>query len=98
MLETGVKGQIKGIGSMIAVFFSEGPWENARDFANGLISSGEFLRFFHLEMLNRGIFFLHRGMFALSTPMTEVEVDQAVVIFKETLAKLKPLADDIGLT
>ena len=83
---------------MLAVFFSEGPWDNARDFSEGLLTSGELLRFFHLEMLNRGVFFLHRGMFALSTPMTEAEVDLALVIFRETLEKLKPLADEIGLT
>jgi glutamate-1-semialdehyde 2,1-aminomutase len=98
MSEVGVRGQVRGLGSMLAVFFSEGPWDNARDFSEGLLTSGEFLRFLHLEMLNRGIFFLHRGMFTLSTPMTESEVDQAIVIFKESLEKLRPLADEIGLT
>jgi glutamate-1-semialdehyde aminotransferase len=98
LTETGVKGQVKGLGSMLAVFFSEGPWENARDFSKGLMSSGELLRFFHLEMANRGIYFLHRGMFALSTPMTEVVVEKTITIFRETLEKLKPLADEIGLT
>ena len=92
------RGQIKGLGSMLAVFFSEGPWDNARDFALGLLTSGEFLRFFHLELVNRGIFFLHRGMFALSTPMTEAIVEKTITIFRETLEKLKPLADDIGIT
>jgi len=98
MTEVGIGGQVKGMGSMLAVFFSEGPWENARDFSKGLMSSAELLRFFHLEMLNRGIFFLHRGMFALSTPMTEVVVEKTITIFRETLEKLKPLADEIGLT
>ena len=51
------------------------------------------MQYLHLEMLNRGIYFLHRGMFTVSTPMTEEVIDKAVGIFEASLQLLKPLAD-----
>jgi len=45
-----------------------------------------------LDMLNRGIFSAPRGMFVISTPMTEKEVDKAVRAFETSLKLLKPYA------
>ena len=60
-----------------------------------LSSYKEFLDLLHLEMMNRGVFFMPRGMFILSTPMTEREIDITIAAFGESLALLKPLANKV---
>jgi glutamate-1-semialdehyde aminotransferase len=45
----------------------------------------------HLEMLSRGIYYARRGMFVLSTPMTEREIDRAIEAFGASLKVLRPL-------
>jgi glutamate-1-semialdehyde 2,1-aminomutase len=55
-----------------------------------MIPAWELAGLFHLEMLNRGVFSAPRGMFVLSTPMTESEIDTVIEAFSRTLALLKP--------
>ena len=63
---------------------------NAADSMVGLRNAGELPRLVHLEMKNRGIYSAGRGMFALSTPMTSMDIDKAVTSFRETLKVVKP--------
>jgi glutamate-1-semialdehyde 2,1-aminomutase len=67
--------QIVGMGSILAVHFSERPVRNYRDVAK---ADGELLRRFFIGMLNEGVFLAPRGMMALSTPMTEDDLEQVV--------------------
>jgi hypothetical protein len=46
--------------------------------------------------MNRGIFCATRGLFSISTPMTEKEVDQAITAVGETLQLLKPHAAQVA--
>jgi len=94
--DTGVTGQVRGIGSLAMVYFSSKEIKTAKEVVLEVMQYGELLKFFHLEMMNRGIYFLHRGMFSLTTPMTESDINKTVKIFKETLEMLKPLADKVS--
>jgi glutamate-1-semialdehyde 2,1-aminomutase len=90
MEKVGIKGQVIGYGSVIFVVWKEEKNTNAHDTLETLRTCGELPSLLQLEMINRGIYIPRRGMFALSTPMTEIEVDKAVTVFGETLEILKP--------
>ncbi len=91
----GIPGGMRGIGSLAAIAFTNKPLHDSKDVILSMIPSVELMQYLHLEMLNRGLFFLHRGMFTVSTPMTENEIDKCIKIFGESLELLKPLADEI---
>ncbi len=95
MKRVGIAGSTRGIGSLTGIAFTEKPLITSKDVILSIIPSVELMQYLHLEMLNRGIYFLHRGLFVISTPMTEKEIDYCVNNFEEALQKLKPLADEI---
>jgi glutamate-1-semialdehyde 2,1-aminomutase len=88
----GLTGRVTGIGSLLQVHFGDKEIGSAVDSVMGIVNSKEMQRFLHLEMINRGIFSAGRGMFVISTPMTEKEIDQAVEAFEGSLEILKPYA------
>jgi glutamate-1-semialdehyde 2,1-aminomutase len=90
MKKVGIKGQTTGYGSLIGVGWREGAITKARDTLETFMSSGELPKLLHLEMLTRGIYYAGRGLFALSTPMTEREVDRTIEVFEDALKMLKP--------
>lgn len=93
--ETDIPGRTRGMGSLVGIAFTDDSLATSRDVVASLVKTGEFVHLLHLELLNRGISMMSRGMFVVSTPMTETEIDQTVDIFRETLADLKPLAEAI---
>jgi glutamate-1-semialdehyde aminotransferase len=54
--------------------------------------AGKVPSLLHLELMNRGVFAAARGLFCISTPMTEVEIDRACEALEGALVALKPLA------
>jgi glutamate-1-semialdehyde 2,1-aminomutase len=92
--KVGIPGQTRGLGSLIGIAFTDKPLATSRDVVLALAKTGELLQFLHLELLNRGVLIMSRGMFVVSTPMTEKEIDQAVRIFGEALEVVKPIAED----
>jgi glutamate-1-semialdehyde 2,1-aminomutase len=83
-----VKGHVTGIGSLVNVHWCEKEPRNARD--NALAQAQELPGLFNLELINRGVFSTHRGLYCLSTPMDEKDVDKVVEAFTGTLELLKP--------
>jgi glutamate-1-semialdehyde 2,1-aminomutase len=67
--------QIVGMGSVLALHFTSGPVRNYRDVTR---ADRKLLRRFVMGMLNEGVFLAPRGMMALSTPMTEDDLDDVV--------------------
>jgi glutamate-1-semialdehyde 2,1-aminomutase len=88
--KVGIKGQATGVGSLVGVHWREGEMKNARDTAMGVESAAELPGLLHLEMMNQGIFSASRGMYVVSTPMTEREIDRVVKAFESTLNLLRP--------
>jgi glutamate-1-semialdehyde 2,1-aminomutase len=64
--------------------------QNARDTARAMADAGQLPALLHLELINRGIYSAKRGMFIVSTPMSEVEIDKTVAAFAGALDMLKP--------
>jgi glutamate-1-semialdehyde 2,1-aminomutase len=67
--------QVVGMGSLLAVHFTDREVRNYRDVASG---DPALLRRFVLGMLNEGVFLAPRGMMALSTPMTDDDLEAVV--------------------
>ena len=89
-----VKGQVTGMGSLLAVHWRTEKPKTARDTFEGLLTAWDLAGLFHLEMLNHGMFTAPRGMYVLSTPMTESHIDDTIQAFGKTLALLKPYIED----
>jgi glutamate-1-semialdehyde 2,1-aminomutase len=93
--EARLKGHVTGIGSLINVHWLDKAPRDARDTAFGMFRTAGLPGLLNLELINRGIFSTHRGMFCLSTPMTEREVDTAIQAFAEALQVLRPYVSDM---
>ena len=87
----GIQGSFTGRGSLVGFTFAATKPQNAKETVMGLFPYRELMQYLHLGMINKGINYISRGAFALSTPMTEKEIDQVTGAFDETLAFLKPL-------
>ncbi|MFZ5918224.1 MAG: aspartate aminotransferase family protein [Chloroflexota bacterium] len=88
----GIKGRSYGFGSLVMVHWTDNPISTPKDVILSMGAAGDLPRLLHLEMMNRGIFAASRGMYAISTAMTETEIDRAVEAFEATLRLLKPYA------
>ncbi len=88
--QAGLRGQVTGIGSLNQIHWCDGPLNNARETGRALAAAGELPGLLHLAMMNRGIYSAKRGMFVISTPMTDNEIDKATAAFAEALNMLTP--------
>lgn len=94
--EFGLHGRTTGTGSLLYVHWTPDPIEDAADVVRWKQRAGELPRLLHLELLNRGVFAANRGLFNMSTPMTEADVNSALVAFRESLDVLKPYAAEVA--
>jgi glutamate-1-semialdehyde 2,1-aminomutase len=92
----GLRGRSSGHGSLVQVHWTDGHSANSRQALLAMGKAGDLPRLFHLELMNRGIFCATRGLFSVSTPMTEKEIDQAVSVVAETLQLLNPYAAQVA--
>jgi len=73
--KAGIRGQVTGIGSLNQVHWCVDPPQNARDAGRALTGAGKLPVLLRLELINCGIYSAKRGMFVISTPMSEEEID-----------------------
>ncbi|MEE8413396.1 MAG: aspartate aminotransferase family protein [Dehalococcoidales bacterium] len=87
-----IKGQVTGIGSLQNIHFSENlvfDWKSARE------TNKEMLHLYYLAMLERGVFSMPRGLYIISTPMTQKEIALAVKAVEGAMVELKPTIEDL---
>jgi glutamate-1-semialdehyde 2,1-aminomutase len=89
-----IKAQITGYGSLRQIHFTPEPVTHAE--VSLIKQDRDLLRLFHLAMLNRDIFIPRRGMYNISMPMTEAEINRAVDATADALSELKPLIREIA--
>ena len=89
-LQSGIKGQAIGSGSLTNILFTDTEVTNARHSIDAMIEAGNVSQLLHLLMLQRGISSASRLMFCTSTAMTEIEVGKAVTAMAESLVELRP--------
>lgn len=87
-----IKGQVTGIGSLQNVHFSDKP---VLDGKSAREANKELLHLYYLAMLERGIFSASRGLYVMSTPMTQKEINMAVKAAEDTMTELKPYIEDL---
>lgn len=92
--EMGIVGQAIGFGSVLIIHWTDRQLSTSREWVTSVIAAKELPKLLLLEMLNQGVFSVSRGMFALSTPMSEAVIDRAVEAFARTLATVKPYVAD----
>jgi glutamate-1-semialdehyde 2,1-aminomutase len=90
--EAGIHGCTTGEGSLAYVHWTKDKVTSAADVIRWKQKAAELPRLLHMELLNLGIFSANRGMFNISTPMTENEIDSALETFRSALNTLKPYA------
>lgn len=86
----GVEGQVRGYASMSAVVLSAASFDNFRDFVAAK-QAAPSLGPIHAHLLNRGVLILPSGSIILSTPMTDLEIDQLSEAFLSALRAAKAL-------
>ena len=87
-----IKGQVTGIGSLQNVHFSDRPvidGKSARE------ANKKLLHLYYLAMLERGIFSPARGMYVMSIPMTQKEIDTTVKAVDDVVTELKPTIEEL---
>jgi glutamate-1-semialdehyde 2,1-aminomutase len=89
--ELGINLSANPVGSMMAVYGTRERFTTSREAIMALIRNKEAMRFFHLELLNRGVVCLSRGLFSISTPMDEAVVDDGIERICAALQTIAPL-------
>jgi len=87
-----IKGQVTGMGSLQNIHFSDKPVVNGKSARE---ANKDLLHLFYLGMLERGCFSAARGLYAMSAPMTQQEIDTAVKAVDDLMTELKPAIEDI---
>ncbi|MFE5946819.1 aminotransferase class III-fold pyridoxal phosphate-dependent enzyme [Streptomyces sp. NPDC056480] len=88
--EAGISMQVTGIGSQAHWHWGNIPLRNARDVQAAQRDLAELPELVHLELLNSGIHLSRRGLFTLSTPMTDRHIDSFRDAMLRALRTLRP--------
>jgi len=83
--ESGMPLSITRAGSMLAVHFTR---EAPCDYASTASPFKPWTKIMHLELLNHGVFTAPRGMWNLSTVMSEAEIAEAAHAFQQAVAHI----------
>jgi len=85
--EVGIDTQVTGVGSLAQIHFTR---EEVKDWRGASTGRLDIRALLHLLLMDRGIFAATRGMFNLSTPMGEAELEGVCQAMKGSLEELKP--------
>ncbi len=94
--EAGFLCRARGRGSLVQIYWTEQEASTSRQALLAMGMARDLPRLLHLELMNRGIFCASRGLFSVSTPMTEVEIDQAVQALAGALQVVRPHAAEVA--
>ncbi len=83
----GVPGRTVGLGSLLKIYFADRP---IRDYRSAYLSEPEAQRqaIFNRGLLNRGVLAAGYGLMALSTPMTDADIDAIIAAASGALAEV----------
>ena len=84
----GLNMQVSGEGSIYNILFTDKKVTNYRDVA---AAHEELNKILYLDLLTRGVFDAERGMFCMSTAMTESDVDLGLGTLEEALKDMLPV-------
>jgi len=87
----GVPGSTVGLGSLLKIHFADHP---IRDYRSAYMTEQEVLRqaIFNRGLLNRGVLAAGYGLMALSTPMTDADIDTVIAAASDALQEVSASA------
>lgn len=91
--ELGIIAQLTGEGSLTTMHFTD---EEVKEFRASARAKKSLNHPLHLSLLINGISTAKRLFTALSTPMSEKEIDQFIEIFRKSLESIKPLIKEVA--
>jgi len=91
--DLGINAYACGIGSLSFVHYSRTEINNYRDSKKISDQAGLLPSIVHLNHLNNGIWIAERGEYALSTPMTKMDIDNTVKAFRASFIELMPIIE-----
>jgi len=94
--EAGFRGRARGAGSLVQIHWTSEEATNSKQAILAMARAKDLPKLLHLELMNRGVFCASRGLFSISTPMTEKETGQAVEALTAALAILRPHAAEVA--
>ena len=92
----GLQVNVTGRGSLSYIHWTGGEIVTAADAAWAARDAGQLLMLLHLGLLNEGIWLPYRGELAVSTPMTEQEIDRAAEAVYTVLGLLRPYVEEMA--
>lgn len=91
LCDAGLRGQVLGRGSMVSIVFNDTPFSNYRNLPLKR-REAEMVYAMHRMLLNRGVQMVPYGLFLLSTPMTETDIDFMVDRARECMHELAKMS------
>lgn len=73
----GINASVVSVGSMMAMYGTRKKVVHSRQAVKALLNNKEFMHFLFLEMLNRGVICLSRGLYSVSSPMDDGVIEEA---------------------
>ena len=86
--DLGINMQVSGVGSIYNTLFTDKVVRNYRDVAT---AHEELNKILFLDLITRGVFNAERGMFAMTTAMTEGDVDFGLEAVRASLKDMLPV-------
>ena len=90
-----IKAQVTGLGSLQNLHFNTAPVTDGRTAVEGRTKYGDLRHLVFLALMERGVLSNEGGLFSISTPMTEKEIDTAVQAVGDVLVALRPFIEQL---
>lgn len=86
----GIRAQCLGYGSLQQIHWTDAEVVTLKDAAHASHDIGKLRELLHLELLNRGIYTVNRGLFSLCTPLQDADLAGALAALEAALITLLP--------
>ena len=92
----GIRAQCLGFGSLQQIQWTDTPVANLGDARRAAQDTGDLHALLQAELLNRGVYSSNRGMFSVTTPLQNSELDLALAALEGALQTLLPYMREVA--
>jgi glutamate-1-semialdehyde 2,1-aminomutase len=92
----GFPAKITGVGSLGHIHAGRTRTQVITNYRSALDDSRTLASLLHLSLLTHGVFIASRGMWAISTPMTDSDIDEVIASFRRAAELLAPAAREVS--
>ena len=91
-----IQAQCLGYGSLQQIHWTAEPVVTLADTRRASADTGRLRELLQLELLNHGVYTSNRGLFSMSTPMSDADIDLALSALDAALTSLKPYMREVA--